>query len=687
MSSVAGASDTVFGEGTPEEELFRERLRGVLSGTDSSSRVVRATMGAGGRAAGAQTRGNLLMGVALHAAARHFRQYEASDLEARLLEMMRTGMSYTAVKVTGAFFEALRDGGEPMPMVPRVITSRATEVPYTFADLKRDASAMMEDYLDRANVAVVDRENLAFGDEADSAAFIAGMRESGTGSGAFLRPRGSRLTLAAPERADGGDLVESADDAVAAGPLSQPPPFRARLQAQSFYVSRECGDQGGGRDEIYWTASAGSDKASGGTWHSQKFGAATEGRTLTFGSDNVIADLQVGYWLGVSLHCWEADQSDSAWYDALHSHLRWLSDTIFSDPGFQIGSNLPGGEAAGWIADLTQLTAFLMDRFRNHDDLSAARGIILDRYDLAIMAQGGTVSWHFNGDGHHVLNLRYTGDEVPFHPGTLEYVVHDGRRWSAPIPVPWQSATPPALVDYFMVLHAVFVRPGDNALMWSKLQNQVWTEPRRIGDLTAGSAPAMVQHGAKLRVAFIGTDNVPVTVTYDGARWEAPTRLVGHRADRVAPAIEFRMPTVHLAYTGDGGTNICHSELTGGTWSEASRSPITSGTTDPVSLNFIGTTLVRAHRDRTNHFHFYARSGGYWQKRSDLGGFQVKAGPALVNHADGLWAVVRGDDNRLHAAQYDGSSWNTPRAVPHTRPIRESAAATSMGKLYVMYHR
>ncbi|MDI2125424.1 hypothetical protein [Yinghuangia seranimata] len=683
----AGASGSAFGEGTAEEEQFKERLRRTLSGTDASSRVVRASAAAGDMTMSAQTRGNLLMGASLHAALRFAYRLELSDLEAPLLEMMRTGMTDQAIWWTGGVYEGMKNSGEPILTVPEVITSLPTERPYTFADLERDAPAMIADYLRRPNVAVNDRESLAFGGEVDSPAFIEGMCASGTGSGAFWRPGGSGLTLAAPDAAAGTDNAGDLEGTTAPTP---PPPFRARLEAVSFRVLRECGDQWNTADDIYWTGSAGSDQQAGSIWRSNEFSPAKEGQTYPFHGNNVVADLSVGSRLGLSLHCWEADQSNAEWYDALTARLNWLCDEIFSNPGFQIGSNLPGGEVAGWIADITQLFAFMLERFRNNDDLSAARGVVLDRYDLAILAQRrDPMVWHFNGDGHHALTVRYAGDQVPFHPGTLEYVVHDGRKWCAPIPVPWESATPPGLVDYLTVLHAVFLRPSDNALMWSKLQNQVWTEPRRIHNLTAAAAPAMVQHGLKLRVVVIGTDQAPVTVTYDAASgWSQPQRLDGHRADKLAPALEHRLGRVYLTYVADGGTKLRHTELADGTWSSPESWPV--DVADPASLEFTGSTLLRAHRGREDsRFHLYARgTNGAWQPRGSLGGWELKAGPTLVNHTGGLWAILRGANGRLYTAQYDGSAWNTPQEVPgNALPIRESAASAPGGKLYVMYHR
>lgn len=140
---------------------------------------------------------------------------------------------------------------------------------------------------------------------------------------------------------------------------------------------------------------------------------------------------------------------NSDWYDALQAKLRELSDCIFSNPGFQIGSGLPGADLAGWLADLNTLGVLLMSFLRNEDDLSCSRPFSPDRYDLALLADRGTAGWHFNGDGHHILKVKYASPQkIPFPAGSLEYAVRTDDRCGTPITLDWQSITTPALASY-----------------------------------------------------------------------------------------------------------------------------------------------------------------------------------------------------------------------------------------------
>ncbi len=78
---------------------------------------------------------------------------------------------------------------------------------------------------------------------------------------------------------------------------------------------------------------------------------------------------------------------------------------------------LPGGYpemVIGIAGELAQIFAWLIINFRNDDDLSSERVILLDRYDLALLSHGKATDYNFNGLGHHLLKIKYTGDPVPF---------------------------------------------------------------------------------------------------------------------------------------------------------------------------------------------------------------------------------------------------------------------------------
>ncbi|SEB52264.1 hypothetical protein SAMN05428944_0003 [Streptomyces sp. 1222.5] len=92
----------------------------------------------------------------------------------------------------------------------------------------------------------------------------------------------------------------------------------------------------------------------------------------------------------LNAYCWEADQSHSQWYDDLHKNLQILSDRIFETWSYQLYTGvLPGTDVAGWTGELLKLAIWLMEHLRNLDDLSCARAIVLDQYDLAVLSHRG----------------------------------------------------------------------------------------------------------------------------------------------------------------------------------------------------------------------------------------------------------------------------------------------------------
>ncbi|MFJ5637041.1 hypothetical protein ACIQF5_30965 [Streptomyces goshikiensis] len=217
-------------------------------------------------------------------------------------------------------------------------------------------------------------------------------------------------------------------------------PVRVRLELESFHVLRAQGGQGGTEDETCWCTSSGNDKAAGPAYRSEEFSSVKKGDTRTFGSNRVIFDGQVAGHLILQIFCFEADQSPQLQRvvrrpartpaAAVAEHLR--------HPLVPGRRHLPGVGIAGVLADINTLGVILMSHLRNEDDPSCARAICLDDRDLALLSERGSVGVHFNGDGHHVLKLKYASPEkVPFPVGTFQYLVQEqGNRWTTPIPLP-----------------------------------------------------------------------------------------------------------------------------------------------------------------------------------------------------------------------------------------------------------
>ncbi|UKY47581.1 hypothetical protein [Streptomyces inhibens] len=194
------------------------------------------------------------------------------------------------------------------------------------------------------------------------------------------------------------------------------------------------------------------------------------------------------------------------WYDALHRILQELNDLLFDTSMWELITGIGDAGLIGYVVEVVELGIFLMDHLRNEDDLSCCRGLFMDQYELVILSHRGTSDYHFNGDAHHVLKVKSTGEEVPFPTGTLEYVVRTGDTWGVPIAMEWESMTPPALASYNGKLYAAFVRPGEKAVMWTRLEGQVWSSPQALSGDHSYYAPALAVGLGKLFYAFTGGD-------------------------------------------------------------------------------------------------------------------------------------------------------------------------------------
>ncbi|MFI1797377.1 hypothetical protein ACH427_08480 [Streptomyces sp. NPDC020379] len=370
------------------------------------------------------------------------------------------------------------------------------------ADLTNELPHLVKAVKAAPNVSLVSREDLAAGRPIESSAFVEAMRERGFAvTGVARYPDGEAATRA-------GAVPEAAES------------WRVKLEMDSFHVVRAVGDQWGGRDEIYFTSAASVGGDDGGqTFRSEEFGAVKQGDTRTFSANNrVFLDKQTSSGSVIaSVQVWEADQSGSGWYSALQQALNTAVeriDAVLGNPAAIIVDPTPLPVTIGY--EVAKIFISLMDLLRNNDDLSCTRMFALSRDDLAVLHHR-PVEWNFNGDGHHKLTVRYTGERPVYPAGSIEVIVRNhgltpdkAGPWSAPIPLGWKTRATPALTEYRNALYTVFARASDNQLMWSR---------------------------------------------YDGAAWTTPSLIVGHASDK-PPALAAYQNNLHLLYTGAGRTYL-----------------------------------------------------------------------------------------------------------------------------------
>ncbi|MGP3634332.1 hypothetical protein ACTU45_13345 [Streptomyces sp. 24-1644] len=650
---------TGAGDATPEQRL--EKLRGLLTGTRGGSRIGQALAGARKR--------NVVIGAALHGAARLRAGHAPTDLEQALLGVMRASLTDAEIKEWGRVYrEAVDAQGGKVDVLPDTITGRPVASGYSLANLKADFAHVAQEHLEQQNLSVMDPEALAAGATVDSQTFLNATRRVGFGATA---PRS--------QPAQGGGESPA---------LTYP----VKLQLESFRVVREVGDGISGKDEIYWYITSSSDKQKGPVYKSAEF-STKEGNTYEFPANTVIFDGQASNGVAVFLMCWEADNSSSEWYDKLQTAMQALNTQLLNTWQWQVGGAIGDPTMVGGILlELIGLFATLISLWRNEDDLSCERGIALDQQTLAVLTHRGSADWHFDGDGYHVLKVRSTGPKVPFPTGTLEYAVRTGNTWGAPIPLPWESITPPALASYNNKLYALFVR-SDQAVMWTRLDGQTWRKPEQVGGDRSVFAPAVTAAHGKLFYAVTGSGDKLYWRTYtENGGWSTITQFPSYNSG-YSPAMAAYSNRVWLTHAAPGAGELWLNTHDGTNWSTHYGDNLGWRVGNSIALASHGGLLWRIARGLDDHVYVSASDGGsHFTDHGIKKNWTTTHAPALASYNDALWILLRAGDGTLRAAARTSvnHAWSETHQVGGQVPITTIDGPTTTvhhNKLYVMYRR
>ncbi|MFZ3492341.1 hypothetical protein ACODT5_03710 [Streptomyces sp. 5.8] len=623
-------------------------------------------------------RANVLFGVLLHAADRLRQGERLTELEELLLGTLEGVLPKEEVLEWGRVYRESVTARKVLVGVPEVVTSRPVSQGYGYADLEQDLPAVAEEWMAQPNWSVATPEALASGEDFDSPEFIEGMREWGFG---VTVP--AWLTASGEERA-GRELPEGERAAE----------YRFRLEYENFYVHRVVGDGWPTtRDEIRWLSGGQSDLRPAVPFLSQEFGGETAqaGRTPAFYTsyrDRVAFDGAADKGLVLNVACWEWDTGDGQ-DDSFREAMNKLNqNALFTHLWTVIGAAVP--DIIGLLMDITA-TAITIVNLVAKNDLSSSRTFYLDQPTLAAMAYNGTTRWHFNGDGHHELRVKVTGD-IPMPVGTLEYAVRTGNTWGTPAELPWQSITPPALASYNNKLYALFVRPDDKAVMWTRLEGDTWKTPAQVGGDASVFAPALAVKDGKLFYAVSGAGARLYWRTFTEATgWSDITHLAGNQSTK-SPALAATTYRVWMTHVGFDGS-LWHNWYENGAWSVPQRSNLNSWVVDDgVAMARHGDHLWRVARGHGNYVYTSTGDGHGWQDRGTVTRWSVTHAPALASHESALWIFLRAMDGSLRAAtrRSPDYAWSDTHQVGGQHPITtmdEPSAVSHDGKLYVMYRR
>ncbi|WP_280300274.1 hypothetical protein [Nocardia abscessus] len=402
-----------------------QRWRTWLSGADAEGAA------GNGRRGGSST--NLLVGVWLHAAARAEQGLELTELERTILGPWQDRLG-EEVREAGRVYREQRDGDGPVAVLPQAVTSRSLQEGFTVKEYQQVLAELLPQILAAPNIAVVDRAKLATGEKLTTPEYTAALGEYGYG------------------------VVGCTDrTSPQAGVSSEP--FRARLEWNGFLCYRAVGDQGGGKDEIYWTAACNATDYQH-TTRTKQTGDVEEGKPpYPIHGDHqtgsmAFFDTRLQGCGSAVITLWEADQSNAEWYDALGRWLQQVVDGLKLSADFS--SLIPGLDLYGHAYEAMSLLAKLWENLRNKDDLVLQQAFIFGPEDLAAIYYNGSriVSWEFDardkGMGNFDLRVIYSGEEPPVPSGTRIYIF---GGW-------------PGLGDFGSGIDAACNEPGSPSHIW-----------------------------------------------------------------------------------------------------------------------------------------------------------------------------------------------------------------------------
>ncbi|MER6392767.1 hypothetical protein ABT236_30420 [Streptomyces sp. NPDC001523] len=618
---------------------------------------------------------NVMFGVLLHAADRLRQGEELTDLEHVLLGTLRETLGEEEVKEWGRVYRESVSARGVVTGVPEGISARLVSQGYGFADLAEDLPAVTAEWTAQSNWSAVAPQALAAGEDFDSPEFIEGMSQWGWGVTvpADLAARAPGVETPEPPRED--ELTAL---------------YNFRLDFDNFHVHRTVGDGWPNtRDEIRWISCGKSDTGSHAVpFLSQEFGGnqTERGQTPEFTYKRLAFQGDARRGLIMNIACWEWDTGDGNDNSIGEVLIRLNNDPIFSALWAAAGSAAP--TFLGLMMDLTSM-AITFTSLIAKNDLSASRSLYLDQKTLAALSHTGSAQWHFAGDGHHVLKMKFLGDTIPYPVHDLQCVIRTGTTWSAPSTLPFQGLSGPTLAVHDNRLHLFYIRSSDQAVMWASMDtNGNWTAASRIATDRSWHAPAATSAHGRLYYAVTGMDNKVYTRTLTSGTWSGHGIMPGLSQHSPALATLDGQPWL-VAYGLDD--NLYHARHNGTAWSGWHEDDLDWKLDTHVALatRVNHSRLWRVASGKDQRIYTSINGGGDWVSQGIASpNWRASHAPALAtNTATNTMAILlRGADATLWAGEYNGT-WHSAHKIPAAAAMEAPAAAYFNNKLYVAYLR
>ncbi|KIZ15703.1 hypothetical protein [Streptomyces natalensis] len=415
-----------------------------------------------------------------------------------------------------------------------------------------------------------------------------------------------------------------------------------------------------------------------------------------------------------SIQVWEADQSNSAWYDklqlALESTVEMVDEYIDKNPMNNLVP-VPDTLAIGW--EIAKLFIALMDTLRNHDDLSCSRTFLLTREDMTALHGGRELEWNFNGDGHHKLSVRYTGERPTYPTGSVYCTFRDqdgslgqGGEWSTPMPLGGQAQNAPRAAVHDDKLHVLYAgAQGQGSVIAGWYDGTAWQAPTRAGGMTPEPAGLAVWN-QKLWSYWYQPANTAIWGTpWDKDHWGYGPKQLLDLETKFGPGLAERdgrlwvARSSHRNRTEGNALVICGStQEDGAHFGNEKELATSSHAFGAVSMAYgLDRMWVTARKDRQVRTYWSARgqSPDTAQWQSEAGPQAGSSNPALYFDGQNLWCAYTDAggkphlSRRINVTSTSAGTWSTPVPIgdgTHPTVLGAPGIVTYKGRMYAFYY-
>jgi hypothetical protein len=282
---------------------------------------------------------NPMFPALLHAAARYTAGLDLSPVEQRFILMLKIYSTNEEIAQFGKMYTEMKS--QPQ-FLANTSTLKGTSLhmdaktPYTDADMIADARANVREILARPENKILDISSLE-GDGIDDADYARVLAEAGSGITVITGPEQDQDSSDIPMK------PLSSHEQVPVIPIDPGPLYF--LKADRFMCHRKQDDTVfGPRNEIYWSFAAGADGGVQKSFKTGEYGEIESGDVRQM-NQSFFEGVVHGH-LGGHIECWEADDSDSEFYDKMVETLRaiggYLLDAAVDATQESAGSNWGG---------------------------------------------------------------------------------------------------------------------------------------------------------------------------------------------------------------------------------------------------------------------------------------------------------------------------------------------------------